>query len=69
MSVIIEGMKMPKSCYECKLKEWVDNADYKKTGDYCCPLNIRLDDIEAYRHGVYDTRRLENCPLKELKGE
>lgn len=69
MSVIIERMDMPKSCYECGLKEWVDNSDYKKIGVYCCPLNINLDDIEEYRHGVYDTKRLENCPLKELKGE
>lgn len=55
MSVLIKGMKMPKTCDECDF-----NYD-----SFRCILPIK--DNEFFSNGHYlETDRLPNCPLIEL---
>lgn len=53
MSVVIKGMKMPRNCKECQLKEYVES-----TGVYRCVFDKTL---------VYGFNRHYDCPLVDLK--
>jgi len=58
MSILIKGMKMPKTCDECDF-----NYDA-----FRCILPIK--DNEFFSNGNYlETDRLPNCPLIELPAE
>ena len=54
MSVIVKGMKMPKSCYECKL-------DLRT--NVCSAFN---EWNEKHPYSTPYDRRLPDCPLAEL---
>lgn len=65
MSVLIKGMKMPKSCSTCQMLEG-DPAD-----GICHAAGRWLDDDEywtwyVYPEGDIDDSRPSNCPLVEL---
>ena len=55
MSVLIKGMKMPESCWECKIKEWEEAHRV-----YICPF-VGILDMYWLSKG-----RLDECPLVEL---
>lgn len=65
MSVLIKGMKMPKSCSECRMLE--GNRD-----DGLCHAAERwLDDEEYWRWFIFEEGDIDdsmpsNCPLIEL---
>ena len=64
MSIIIENMEMPENCLYCPIKNWEE--EWFKKIYYRCPLinrAMKLTEREAKKG------RLEDCPLKELKGE
>ena len=50
-SILIKGMKMPESCYECTIKSW-DGEDY-----FCPFTGVSTLCID----------RQVNCPLIEVK--
>ena len=50
MSVVIQGMKMPKYCGNCKLFGW----------EYGCAI------IGAVGHALTERKRPDDCPLIEL---
>ena len=52
MSVLIKGMKMPRNCLECGIKEWEEGFN-----EYECPFN----EILCLSIGKQD-----DCPLVEL---
>lgn len=55
MSVLIRGMKMPASCYDCDL--CFESMDSERNVYWTCPvLNM---DVEKYE-------RMEDCPLVEV---
>lgn len=55
MSVLIRGMKMPASCYDCDLCS--ESMDSERNVYWTCPvLNM---DVEKYE-------RMEDCPLVEV---
>lgn len=54
MSVIVEGMKMPKNCKECVIEQVDEDCIH-----YWCPL-LQKNTNNYYR------RRLSHCPLVEL---
>lgn len=65
MSVLIKGLKMPKSCSTCQMLEG-DPAD-----GICHAAGRWLDDDEywtwyVYTEGDIDDSRPSNCPLIEL---
>lgn len=54
MSVLVKGMKMPKSCYACKLDLMTD----------VCP---EFDEwYKKHPYSIRATDRLPDCPLVEL---
>lgn len=55
MSVIIKGMAMPETCYECRFCE--EQSEYP-FAQYCV---AHLNYIENARSG-----RLDTCPLEEV---
>ncbi len=55
MSVIINGMSMPHTCYECRFCE--SNSEYPFK-EYCA---AHINCIEDSRNG-----RLDTCPLEEI---
>lgn len=55
MSVIIEGMTMPKSCDDCNIMV------YTQDEGYFCPL---LDDKNVWNNSH---KRDKDCPLREGK--
>lgn len=55
MSVIIKGMAMPETCYECRFCEGHSEYPFKH---YCA---AHLNYIEDPRDG-----RLDTCPLEEI---
>lgn len=57
MSVLINGMEMPKNCLTCKLRG--DGSDSKYIWD--CPFT----GLE-YTREEGETRRLDDCPLIEV---
>ena len=54
MTVAIKGMSMPKSCNECEVECLLED------GVLYCPLTDKYT-------GGYDTERLPDCPLYEIK--
>ena len=64
MSILIKGMDMPKSCYECQLLEG-DTMD-----GLCHAANKWLDDDYfrwfTYDEGDIDDSKPLNCPLVEV---
>ena len=51
MSIIIQGIEMPKVCFDCPCCDWEQD---------CC--NITKKPV-----GLYDETRQEDCPLKEAE--
>lgn len=58
MSVIIKGMTMPETCYECKF------CDYQSEYPFSPFCVAHLNCIEDPRSG-----RLDTCPLEDPKTE
>lgn len=56
MSVLIRGMDMPESCAECRLRSG-------SFGTFCAVLREYIDDAR----GLPKDKRMENCPLVEVK--
>lgn len=63
MSVLISGMKMPKTCCDCPIMAynpdvlWMDGGR-NTMGAYCCKLTGEI---------IFNTKREEHCPLVEVK--
>ena len=74
MGIYIKGMEMPKSCCECKIKQWDDEDDFCLfTGVIClgigrqakCPLvEISTVDEQPVRHGHW----IDKSSEQEKKG-
>lgn len=73
MSVLIKGMKMPKSCYVCKMNTHCDECE--GISDYCVATGVNMGfplygniDTDKKPYALCDekTRRLKNCPFVEL---
>ncbi len=65
MSILIRGMEMPKSCWQCQLLE-----GHRDDG-LCKAANRWLDDDDyfdwyQYQEGDIDTSKPINCPLIEV---
>lgn len=65
MSILIKGMEMPKSCWQCQLLE-----GHRHDG-LCKAANRWLDDDDyfdwyQYQEGDIDTSKPLNCPLVEV---
>ena len=58
--IAIKGMDMPKSCFECKLKTYMDDFYSRTTFVVCALLGTS---INAFK------RRARNCPLIEIKDD
>lgn len=57
--VVIEGLKMPKSCQDCPLRLHAAGAAF---GTYACAFHKQwVDDLYRVRHDM--------CPLREVKEE
>lgn len=57
MSVLIEGMEMPESCFMCELMQRTDDGMYMK-----CPLvKFKCSDEDYY--GYFAEHRQAECPL------
>ena len=57
--VIIKDMAMPHHCRECRFCKW--DSRYEEYYCYASMFPLECTDKE------YETKRLEICPLKEVK--
>ena len=65
MSVIVEGMSMPKSCFKCPLATWYDSGWV--VGYQCGALLPK--DCSAITNCQGRAGRRKNCPIKEIYHE
>lgn len=56
MSVLVKGMKMPKTCIKCLFAIWGECEVF--------PIKATNEEIYKIAHG-----RLDDCPLEEVKDE
>ena len=59
--VQIEGMKMPKSCFECKFRYPKPKNTF---GTYTITNCCFITNTDVYGHGK---TRSQDCPLREVK--
>ena len=57
MSILIKGMKMPKSCFYCPFREKVNPDDY-----VCMALNKEFEETFSLIVG----KRHKDCPLADV---
>lgn len=67
MSVLIKGMRMPKSCAACKFR-WSDSESVDPFTDYCFLTNARLG-YYANDRARWKKERRKNCPLIEVSDD
>ena len=65
MSVIIEGMSVPKSCFKCPLSKWYDGGWI--AGFQCGALLPKDYSVITNCQGRAERRK--NCPIKEVEHE
>lgn len=57
--ILIEGMKMPKACFECPMYRWEENFVTGEPFEFCCIVGY-LDDCD------YCENKADGCPLIEV---
>ena len=59
MSILIKGAEKPKSCRECKFKNWTHSA---LQGGWFCPLRHKFISVRLITQG----KRYSDCPIVEI---